>query len=64
MAKIITYQCDGEKCTNKHVIINDQDRCPDGWYWSVSNMGRNIKLLCPDCYQRMCILDNGFLGGD
>ena len=63
MAKVITYTCDD--CQKaKYQIINDQDKFPPGWYSSISNMGRSVKILCPDCYKRMCMTDNGFLGGD
>lgn len=68
MGKVIVYTCDGEACKGDHgsseTIVNAPDCIPEGWYTQVSCMGRSIKYLCPDCYKRMCMTDNGFLGGD
>ena len=63
MGKLITYTCD-ECHVNTYQIQNDQDRFPPGWYTKVTNMGRDIKYICHDCYLKMCVLGNGFLGGD
>lgn len=63
MGKLITYTCD-ECHVNTYQIRNDQDQIPPGWYTKVTHMGRTIKFICHDCYEKMCISDNGFLGGD
>lgn len=63
MGKLITYTCD-ECHVNTYQIHNDQDRFPPGWYTKVTNMGRDIKYICHDCYLKMCVFGNGFLGGD
>lgn len=63
MGKLITYTCD-ECHVNTYQIRNDQDHIPSGWYTKVTHMGRTVKYICHDCYEKMCKSDNGFLGGD
>lgn len=63
MGKLITYTCD-ECHTNHYEIRNDPDHIPPGWYTKVTHMGRTVKYICHDCYEKMCKSDNGFLGGD
>lgn len=63
MGKIIKYTCD-ECHVNQYLIHNSEDHYPPGWYKKVTHMGRKIRYICHDCYEKMCKSDNGFLGGD
>lgn len=63
MGKLITYTCD-ECHVNQYLIKDAPDHYPPGWYKKVTHMGRTVKFICHDCYQKMCRSDNGFLGGD